>query len=113
MAIKKLQAATLVETLTAATILSIVAGLGMMLFLRLSSPSSNGGFLLAAEQQSYALFEAGVFCTEEERRDLETQHLSFSGVWSQRSEHIKQFQVEVYDVQGNILYTRKRLYYAP
>ncbi len=113
MAIAKLPAATLVETLTAATILSLVASLGIMVFLRLSTPASNGAVLLEAEAKSYAMTPVGFFCLDkEENRITDTERLFFKSNWSDRSVNLRELLVTVEDNDGRVIYTRKRLYYA-
>ncbi len=110
---KKVKAATLIETLTAATILSIVAGLGIMVFLRLSTPASNGAMLLEAEYQTYVQTGSGIFCEEGERDEVRAEgKLQYEEVWTAKGEGLKAYVATVLDAEGNIIYTRKRLYYV-
>ncbi len=110
---KKVRASTLVETLVAAAILSIVAGLGIMIFLRLSTPSSNGAALLEAQQTTYALSIPSPFSPElPENREVAKGPLFYESSWAHRGEALNEQTLTVTDASGNIVYTRKRLYYA-
>lgn len=113
MAIAKVKAATLVETLTAATILSLVAGLGIMIFLRLSTPASNGAVLLEGQVQTYTMAQTDFFCEqEEENQTSQSNRLLFESSWNNRSAELIQQTITAEDNEGRIIYTRKRLYYA-
>lgn len=112
---KKLKSSTLVETLTAASILSIVAGLAILIFLQLSTPSSNGATLLRAQHMSYEQIPLGIFTDAKENPTLileSTDALLGVPSWEWKGDKLRVGNVQIEDTEGNIIYERKRLYYA-
>ncbi|MGB0177135.1 MAG: hypothetical protein ACPF9D_08210 [Owenweeksia sp.] len=114
--LKKIKATTLVETLVAMTILSLVSGMAMVIFMQVSAPASSVTYLMEAQQRSaemmdtlssdYLYGKSGIII------DLETDKLYYEGEILEYADELFQVQLNVLDNNGRQVYQRRRLYYV-
>jgi hypothetical protein len=109
----KLKATTLVETIVAITILSLVSALAIMIFLMVSKPSSNSGSLLLAQQKSREVFNEMDNTTLQEALPIEwkLQNLNFYVSFSDYAEQLREVEIEVKDNEERTIYVRKQVFY--
>ena len=109
----KLKASTLVETLVAMSILSIVAALAISIFLAVSSPMSSSSKLMNAQQKSAEIMDTigPLYLTMNSTDDFTLINLNYRVNVSDYSQSIKKVEVEVSDNEDRTLYTRRRLFY--
>ena len=113
--LKKIKASTLVETMVAMTIISLVTGFSMVIFLQVSAPGSAVQPLLSAQQISGEMMDTlNVNWLKSEILKKEINHGNLNYITS--TEKIKpsliKVEIEVTDVGGKIIYSRKRLIHA-
>lgn len=110
---KRLKGSTLVEVLVAMTIISLVAGLSMIIFFQVSGPASSVGSLLEAQQHTSEILDtvsAGWMRNHEEywiTSDATETHL-----WMEPLQRdMQRLTLEVLDNQKRVIYQRSRCYY--
>ncbi len=112
----KLRSSTLVETLVAMTIVSLVSGFSMMIFMATNTPSSSMETLLKAQQissemadstnQNYFNLLSGLAL------QVESENLNLIRSVVHKNESLFELKIEVTDNKDRLIYTRKRLIYA-
>lgn len=110
--LKKIKATTLVETLVSMTIISLVAGMAMLIFWQVSSPGSSIRELLLAQQKSGELVDELIRENGVYERTLLYSNLSFEQRLVDLGDNLKQVEIDVFDNQGKRVYHRKRVFYA-
>lgn len=114
--LKKISGSTLVETLVAMTIITLVTGFSMVIFLAVYAPGSSIGPLLKAQQISAEIMDT--INTEQLQINpsayslVQKENLWFEKSISQRDQELFEVVVEVRDNNDKPIYTRKRLMYA-
>ncbi len=108
----KLKASSLVETIVAATIITLVTGLGMSIFVMVSSPASSSRSLLTAQQKSGEILDT---ISPESIRKLENIEYYQNGLEyfveiEELSLDLFNLSLEVQDTKGRIFYTRNRIF---
>ncbi len=108
-----LKAATLVETLVALTIISLVAGFADSIFLRLSRPSNTASSLLMAQQYTAEILDTSRSLYREDFYGLQFKrsNLNYTLVTSPYGEDLRMVDIRVRDNSGFEVYQRRRLIY--
>ena len=113
--VKKIKATTLVETLVAMTVLSLVSGMAMIIFMQVSAPSSSVVYLMEAQQRSAEVMDtlSGDYLRGRQGIILEwdTDKLHYKGSLSEYARQVVQVELNVLDNRGRQVYQRRRLYY--
>ena len=114
--LKKIKATTLVETLVAMTVLSLVSGMAMVIFMQVSAPSSSVTYLIEAQQRSAEMLDTLSSDYLKSRSgaliDLETDKLYYEGYVAEYGDEVVQVELNVLDNNGRQVYQRRRLYYV-
>lgn len=113
--LKKIKATTLVETLVAMTIITLVTGFSMVIFLMVSSPGSSMRPLLMAQQYSGEMMDslnANQPLSRSQNLSLNKANLLFERNIVRVADDLVEVQIEVRDNSGKPLYKRKRIFYA-
>ena len=114
--VKKIKATTLVETLVAMTVLSLVSGMAMIIFIQASAPASSVVYLMEAQQRSAEVMDtlSGGYLEGKRGRVLEweTDKLYYEGELLEYAEEVVQVELNVLDNRGRQVYQRRRLYYV-
>lgn len=108
----KIKAGTLVETIVAATIISLVTGMGMSVFLLVSSPSSSTQSLFDAQQKSGEILDTLSGFSLKNLEDFESQEngLIYYGEINSLSEDLYRVEMSVRDPKERVIYSRNRLF---
>ena len=110
---KKLRGSTLVEVLVAMTIISLVAGLSMVIFFQVSGPASSVDSLLKAQQHTSEILDT--VGTDWMRRHKEywiTNKATETHLWIEPLQRdMQRLTLEVLDNQKRVIYQRSRCYY--
>lgn len=111
--LKKIKSATLVETIVAMSILSVVSGMAIMVFLMVSKPSSSSGSMILAQQKSAEILDTiqNGFVKRGLPFSWEVHNLQLETSITDYAENIREVEVEVKDNEQRLIYTRRRLYY--
>lgn len=113
--LNKIRATTLVETLVAMTLLSLVSGLAMIIFMQISAPASSTGFLLAAQQRSAEMLDTLQPGYLERQQDvfieISAGPLYYQGRIDAYTDEVVQVEMNVTDNNNRQIYQRRRLYY--
>lgn len=109
----KLKSSTLVETLVAVTVLSIVAALSIGVFLAISTPGSSSGSMMMAQQKSSEMLDtiSSYSLTQNDEISISIENLNYRVSFADYQTNVKKAEVEVLDNRGRLVYTRQRLYY--
>ena len=113
--LKKIPATTLVETLVAMTIITLVTGFSMVIFLMVSAPDSSVGPLLQAQQTSSEMMDTlnpNHIRVKNTGSSIQVGNLWYAKKVSRRDRDLFQVEIEVMDNNEKSIYTRKRLIYA-
>ncbi len=114
--LKKIKATTLVETLVAMTIITLVTCFSMVIFLMVSAPASSIGPLLQAQQTSAEMMDTinpNHIKVKNVGAPIQVGNLWYSKTINKRETELFQVQIEVSDNNEKSIYTRKRLIYVP
>lgn len=108
----RIKAGTLVETIVAATIISLVTGMGMSVFLLVSSPSSSTQSLLDAQQKSGEMLDtlSGFNLKSTEGFEFRENGLNYLGEIKALSEDLYSVELNVMDPKDRVIYCRNRLF---
>lgn len=108
-----LKGSTLVEVLVAMTIISLVAGLSMVIFFQVSRPASSMRSLLEAQQHTSEILDT--ISTDWMRRHKEfwiTNEATETRLWMEPLQRdMQRLTLEVLDNQKRVIYQRSRCYY--
>tara|TARA_R110002072_G_scaffold202476_1_gene360347 strand:- start:2129 stop:2482 length:354 start_codon:yes stop_codon:yes gene_type:complete len=109
---KKVKASSLVETIVAATIISLVTGMGMSVFLLVSSPSSSTQSLLDAQEISAEILDtiSSISLKKHEYFEYKEKGLAFEGEIKSLSEDLYSVEILALNPKGRRVYTRNRLF---
>lgn len=113
--LKKVKGTTLVETLVAMTIISLVTGFSMVIFLMVSSPGSSIGPLLQAQQTSAEMLDTlnpNHLKVNKVGTPIQVGNLWYNKTIFRRETNLFQVQIEVMDNNEKSIYVRKKLVYA-
>ncbi len=114
--LKKIRATTLVETLVSMTVLSLVSGMAMIIFMQVSAPASSVTHLAEAQQRSAEIMDTLKAQSLHNRLGiwlgLETERLYFEGEVTEYAPELVEVQLNVLDNKGRQIYQRRRLYYV-
>lgn len=114
--VKKIKATTLVETLVAMTVLSLVSGMAMVIFIQVSSPASSVVYLMEAQQHSAEVMDTLSGDYLKGKRGIvlewETDKLYYQGELLEYGDEVVQVELNVMDNRGRQVYQRRRLYYV-
>lgn len=111
----KIKAATLVETIVALTILSLVSGFAIVIFLNVSGPGSSIEAMVRAQQKTAEIMDSLEINARipEVYIDLQQENLYYEGYAEEYEPGIWQMHLTVKDNEQRTIYTRKRLFYEP
>jgi len=109
----KIKATTLVETLVALTIISLVAGFAVSIFLKLSRPSNSPVSLLMAQQRTAEIMDTSraIYRNEFFGYQFQSDNLFYTLTPVEYDGSLRHINIEVTDNSGHLVYERNRLIY--
>lgn len=111
---KKIMSSTLVEVLVAMTIISLVAGLSMVIFLQVSGPSSSIRSLVLAQQKTSEVMDtvSPGWILKRTEKWIEFQEFDLKFTVRMVGKNLSELTVEAVDNQERTIYQRNRVFYA-
>lgn len=108
----KVNAGTLIETIVAATLISLATGLGLSIFLLVSSPASSTQFLLNAQEKSGEILDTLSDYTLKNKKKIywDESGLNFTGKVIKLADDLYSVEMNVKDRKHRLIYNRKRLF---
>lgn len=111
---RKIKGSTLVEVLVAMTIISLVAGLSMIIFFQVSGPSSSIRSLVFAQQKTSEVMDtvSPKWILQHSDKWLEFQEfdLKLTTRWMEKS--LNELTIEAVDNHERTIYQRNRIFYV-
>lgn len=111
---KKITSSTLVEVLVAMTIISLVAGLSMVIFFQVSGPSSSIRSLVYAQQKTSEVMDtvSPDWILKRTEKWIEFQEFDLKLTAQMVGENLSELTVEAVDNHERTIYQRNRLFYV-
>lgn len=110
----KIKGSTLVEVLVAMTIISLVAGLSMVIFFQVSGPSSSIRSLVFAQQKTSEVMDtvSSGWIGKQSEKWIEFQEfdLKLSTRWIEKN--LSELTIEAVDNHERTIYQRNRIFYV-
>lgn len=111
---RKIKGSTLVEVLVAMTIISLVAGLSMVIFFQVSGPSSSIRSLVFAQQKTSEIMDtvSQKWMMTHPEKWIEFQEFDIKLTTRWVESNLNELSIEAVDNHERIIYQRSRIFYV-